>query len=206
MNGFQIGSKRLKVQHKRVGGPGLGGGGGGAEDSFSFNSMGLSHQQLSGGLRPPAVGRQGPSVLVPTHHMNTGPTMNGSDGSMPMYSPRYDMIGGNYMMPPDAGMAAAVHPHMSMGLRYYTPAPPAHVSSPVAMHMGMHMNRPGMATQMLGFQPAPMAQLPPQLQHQRHFPHPQAQQHQQMGSLHASFEAMGLQSDQGGSGAPPLAN
>lgn len=188
MNGFQIGSKRLKVQHKRIAGSGGPGGAPGhfmEENSFGSNIGGMNSQGNMGhgglnNLRVHPPSHHGQPMMMPAH-MTHGQPIN-ADNNMAMFS-RYEMMGGNYVMP-DNSLSSPVHA-MGLGLRYFPP-PPAHMASPVAMHMGMHMRPPAMP-QMMGYQQPQVTGVV-------------GGQHA-ANSLHTSFEALSLHSDSPGGGA-----
>lgn len=220
MNGFQIGSKRLKVQHKRVaggsnsghgmggggaagsgggggggggasGGGGAGGAGGNVEGVYGYGNaqMPLNGIGNTANLRSAPINHGHAQMMLPPHLAPSNTLNNGTENGLSMFS-RYDM-GGNYMLTEPVNG----HVGVNMGMRFYPQAPPAHMSSPVAMHMGMHMGRPTLPgpPQILGFQQSPPAPL-----HQ-----------QQMNVLQSSFESFGLHSPEqptGATGASTLEN
>lgn len=204
MNGFQIGSKRLKVQHKRVNSgnsgsnPGLHGSSISStfDDNFGYGGNGAASRGLmsvspTGGNSRMAMQQpqhMQPSLAPPPmmlQPMNLNTTqLGGQENNLTMFS-RYDMPGGNYLST-DSPISASLPPHLGMNMRFYPapPPPPTHMSSPMGLHIGMQMGRPAlsMPTQIISFQQAPQISTP-------------TSQQQQMNALQSSFESFGLQSE-----------
>jgi hypothetical protein len=113
MNGFQIGSKRLKVQHKRTGGGGGGGGGGYGGGGGGGPSYGGYAPQ--GGYRVPAAPPSyAPQVHVPayySHQMPAPPPVR--------YAPQPTYVEPRHMYAPPPHQA--YHPSSPPGGSLYDP-------------------------------------------------------------------------------------
>jgi hypothetical protein len=113
MNGFQIGSKRLKVQHKRVGGPGMPGMGKEQDNHFPRNMMMHNLATLN-----PMMGKMG------GHELGPGlPPYNNQrfEYGNPNMLPQFQMIPAN--LGPNRGQYQQQLPDMeSFNLQEYMPS------------------------------------------------------------------------------------
>lgn len=234
MNGFQIGSKRLKVQHKRVGGP-MGGGGGGTgmgggfDEGFGSGGSGGGYGGMHGNhgmgmMRGPAHShsqpqhpQMPPSIMMPLGNGNGGGLGSPVD-SNGMFS-RYDLGGGgaggnlSYLQQVESPISSpmgmlpqhmGMQP-MNMSMNMrYYAAPPP---PPAHMSSPINMQQMNMA---MGMGRHPM--MPAQMMgfQQQPMAMPQQHQHQQhmgMNALQSSFESFGLHaSAPGPADATPLDN